>query len=458
MSNERTVHSTCSYCGVGCGVKVARDAAGRLQLTGDDAHPVSRGMLCSKGRALHHVAADHRDRLLFPQMRRSRAHPLERVSWDTALTRAAAVFRATIERFGPESVGFYVSGQCLTEEYYVANKLMKGFIGSNNIDTNSRLCMSSAVVGYKLSLGDDLCPISYDDIEQGDCYLIAGANPAFCHPILFRRLEQHKQSRPEARIIVVDPRRTQSCAIADLHLQIQPGTDVALYNAIARQLIEGGWIDRAFIEAQTEGFEALRALAMSETVESAAALCRISADDIRTAAAWIGEAGAFQSWWAMGLNQSAAGVDKNVSLLNLSLLTGQIGRPGAGPFSLTGQPNAMGGREVGGLATMLAAHHDLTDPAHREKVQRYWKSGPIAAGPGFTATEMFDALADGRMRAIWIVCTNPMVSLPNLSRAEKALAAAKFVVVQDISALSDTVPYADLVSACRWAGSRRKAR
>jgi ferredoxin-nitrate reductase len=443
--------STCSYCGVGCGVKVARDAAGRLQLTGDESHPSNRGMLCSKGRALHHAVADQSDRLLYPQMRASRGHPLERVTWDAALTRAAAVFRANIARYGPESVGFYVSGQCLTEEYYVANKLMKGFIGCNNIDTNSRLCMSSAVAGYKLSLGDDLCPISYDDIEQGECYLIAGANPAYCHPILFRRLEQHKQAHPDAKVIIVDPRRTQSCSLADLHLQIQPGTDVALFNAIARVLIENNWIDHNFVVDHTEGFEALREAAMSVGLETAAATCRVEADDIRTAAAWIGTARAFQSWWAMGLNQSVAGVDKNLALLNLSLLTGQIGRPGAGPFSLTGQPNAMGGREVGGLATMLAAHHDLGDPAHREKVQRHWNSGPIAAKPGLTATEMFDALAEGSLRAIWIVCTNPMVSLPNLARAEKALAAAKFVVVQDISALSDTVPYADLVlPAAGW--------
>jgi ferredoxin-nitrate reductase len=408
-------------------------------------------MLCSKGRTLHHVVQQQSDRLLYPQLRRSRAHPLERVSWDAALERAASVFKAIIERHGPEAVGFYVSGQCLTEEYYIANKLMKGFIGCNNIDTNSRLCMSSAVAGYKLALGDDVCPVSYADIELGDCFLIAGANPAWCHPILFRRLEQHKERNPDIKVIVVDPRRTPTCAFADLHLQLQPGTDVALFHAIARELHEQGHWDDAFIAAHCSGVEAIKSAAFALTTDEAAAICGVEVDDIRRAAHLIGTSGTFQTWWAMGLNQSSAGVDKNVALLNLSLLTGQIGKPGAGPFSLTGQPNAMGGREVGGLANLLAAHRDLADPAERALVQAHWKSGPIAAKPGLTATEMFDALASGAMKAIWIICTNPAVSMPNLSRVEHALKAARFVVVQDISSLSDTVPYADLVlPAAGW--------
>lgn len=449
---EKTVRTTCSYCGVGCGVVVGRDRLGRLHLRGDEAHLVNRGMLCSKGRALHHVVQDQSDRLLYPQMRRSRAHPLERVTWDTALDRVAATFKAIIQRHGPEAVGLYVSGQCLTEEYYVANKLMKGFIGCNNIDTNSRLCMSSAVAAYKLALGDDLCPLSYEDIELCDTFLIAGANPAFCHPILFRRLERHKEKNPSTKVVVVDPRRTQSCSLADLHLQINPGTDVMLYNAIARVLIERHWLDDFFVHAHTEDFEAARAAAMSHSVEAAAAICDIHVEDIHTAAQWIGKARAFQSWWAMGLNQSSTGVDKNLALINLSLLTGQIGRPGAGPFSLTGQPNAMGGREVGGLANMLAAHRDLANATHREEVAAHWNSGPISAKPGLTATEMFDALADGRMRAIWVICTNPAVSLPQGKKVDAALKHAPFVVVQDISNNSDTVAYADIVlPAAGWA-------
>lgn len=447
----KTVRTTCSYCGVGCGMRATLGRDGRLDVAGDEVHPVNRGMLCSKGQALHHVVRDTSDRLLYPQMRASRAHPMARVDWDTALSRAAAVFRATMARFGPESVGFYVSGQCLTEEYYVVNKLVKGFIGCNNLDTNSRLCMSSAVAGYKLALGDDAFPLSYADIEQGSCFLIAGANPAWCHPILFRRLEAHKQQHPEVKVIVADPRRTQSCALADLHLQLTPGTDVALFNAVARVLIESGQTDPSFITEHTEGYEEARAAAMSLTVEAAAAVCGVPAADIRRAAELIGGARAFQSWWAMGLNQSAAGVDKNLALLNLSLLTGQIGKPGSGPFSLTGQPNAMGGREVGGMAHLLAAHHDLANAEHREKVARHWGSGPISPKPGLSATEMFEALAEGTLRAIWIICTNPSVSLPNLRLAEAALRNARFVVVQDISARAETAQYADmLLPAAGW--------
>lgn len=445
------VKTICSYCGVGCGVVARRDHAGRLQVAGDAQYPVNQGMLCSKGQALHHVVQDQSDRLLHPRMRLSRGHPLERIDWDAAIDRAAAVFRATIKRYGPDSVGFYVSGQCLTEEYYIVNKLVKGFIGCNNIDTNSRLCMSSAVAGYKQSLGDDAFPLSYSDIERCDAFLIAGANPAWCHPILFRRLEAHKTAHPDTQVVVMDPRRTQSCALADLHLQIQPGTDVAALNGIGRVLLEEDWVDKHFVAQHTEGFEAVRETVNGRTLAQWAANCRVPAEDLKAAARIIGTAERFQSWWAMGLNQSAMGVDKNLALINLSLLTGQIGKAGAGPFSLTGQPNAMGGREVGGMANLLAAHHDLGNAAHRKKVARYWESGPIQAMPGRTATEMFDALASGEMRAIWIICTNPSVSLPQSAKVDDALRKARFVVVQDISARAETCDYGDLVlPAAGW--------
>ncbi len=391
-----TVRSTCSYCGVGCGVKVTRDTRGALSLDGDAEHPANRGMLCSKGRSLHHVVQDTSDRLLYPTMRLSRAHPMERASWDAALERTAQVFKALIKRFGPESVGFYVSGQLLTEEYYIANKLMKGFIGSNNIDTNSRLCMSSAVAGYTKALGDDAVPICYDDIEATECFFIAGANPAWCHPILFRRIEARKASHPETRVIVVDPRRTQTCSLADLHLQIDPGTDVVLYNAIAGELIRNGWIDRPFIEAHVEGYDTLESIALTTSLTEAATLCGVPAEDIALAARWLGKSDSFLTMWAMGLNQSVAGVDKNLALLNLSLITGKIGQPGSGPFSLTGQPNAMGGREVGGLATTLAAHLSLEEPSHRARVAQHWGAPSISERPGLTATEMLDCLHQPR--------------------------------------------------------------
>jgi ferredoxin-nitrate reductase len=361
------------------------------------------------------------------------------------MKRAAAVFKSIIDNHGPDSVGFYVSGQCLTEEYYIANKLVKGFLGTNNIDTNSRLCMSSAVSGYSQMLGEDSVPVSYDDIELADCFLIAGANPAWCHPILFRRIEDHKQKNPAVKLIIVDPRRTQSCELADLHLQIVPGTDVILYNAIARVLIENGDIDLGFINQHTEGFDDYKRSVLQYTVEESAVLCDVPEADIRQAAAYIAGARGFLTLWAMGLNQSVIGVDKNKALISLNLLTGHIGRPGAGPFSLTGQPNAMGGREVGGLATMLAAHRSLNNPSHREEVAAFWGVSKISEKPGLTATQMVEALERGDLKAVWIVCTNPVVSLPDARRVEAALRNARFVVVQDISSKSDTVEFGDLV-------------
>lgn len=444
--------SVCSYCGVGCGIIVNKDSRGRLTVEGDTEHPVNKGMLCSKGLNLNHVIQDTSDRLLFPQMRWNRNQELERVDWDTALGRAAAVFKSIIKRHGPDSVGFYVSGQCTTEEYYLANKLTKGFIKTNNIDTNSRLCMSSAVVGYKKALGADTVPISYDDIELADCFLIAGANPAWCHPILFRRLEKHKESDPNVTVIVVDPRKTQTTSIASIHLQINPGTDTILYNALCRRIIENGDIDHEFIENNTAGFEAVRKMTMSKSLEEAARICGVPLKLITQAAKQIGDAKGFINMWAMGLNQSANGVDKNLTLLNISLLTGQIGKPGAGPFSLTGQPNAMGGREVGGMANLLAAHRDQSSASDRAEVAKFWGVNELSSKPGLTATEMFAALADGSLKAIWIICTNPVVSMPDSRKIEAALEKAQFVIVQDISNRSDTIQYADLIlPAAGWA-------
>ncbi|WP_053978039.1 nitrate reductase [Mangrovimonas xylaniphaga] len=448
---QKVFKTTCSYCGVGCGILVKKGANNKVSVEGDPTHPVNRGMLCSKGMNLHYVANDLSDRLLYPEMRWSRSHPRERVTWDAALDRTAAVFKSIMQKYGPDSVGFYVSGQCLTEEYYIANKLVKGFLGTNNIDTNSRLCMSSAVVGYKKTFGEDSVPISYDDIELADCFLITGANPAWCHPILFRRIEQHKELHPEVKIIVVDPRKTDSASFADLHLQILPGTDVVLYNALGRYILEKGWVDKRFIEKHTENFEEYKKQVKSTSLREASKICGVSVDDIKKAAQIIGNAKAFLSMWAMGLNQSAIGSHKNYALLNLSLITGQVGKPGAGPFSLTGQPNAMGGREVGGMANLLAVHKDLMNSEHRKEVADFWKVDDIAPKPGYTATEMFDALESGKMKAIWIICTNPMVSLPNMNRIERAMKNAKFVVVQDISNRSDTLEYADVVlPAAAW--------
>lgn len=449
---ETEVTSTCCYCGVGCGVKIRMDKHDMVTVTGDQEHPVNRGKLCSKGLNLQYTVNDRTDRLLYPQMRYHRNMPLQRVSWDDALTRTAAVFRSLIDKYGPDAVAFYASGQCLTEEYYVINKLIKGFIGSNNIDTNSRLCMSSAVAAYKMALGEDSVPICYDDIELSDCFLVEGANPAWCHPILWRRVEAHKAKHPQTKIIVVDPRKTDSAAIADLHLQIQPGTDIVLNYAIGRLLIENGGIDSDFILEHTEGFEDYKKRVFERSISQAAIICCIPEDEIREAANIISESKSLLTMWTMGLNQSVIGVDKSLSLIDLNLITGKIGMPGSGPFSLTGQPNAMGGREVGGLANLLPAHRDLKNEMHRLDVAEFWGGCSISDKPGLTATEMFDALDQGKLKAIWILCTNPLTSLPDARKIERALEKAKFVVLQEISNKPQTLAYADVIlPAAAWA-------
>lgn len=451
IKEKKSFKTTCSYCGVGCGMIVSLDKRGRIELEGDAYHPVNKGMLCSKGMNLHYTAMDRSDRLLHPSMRWSRKHPMKEVSWDTAIERAAAVFKTFIKENGPDSVGLYVSGQCLTEEYYLANKLVKGFLGTNNIDTNSRLCMSSAVVGYKKTLGDDNVPIAYEDIELSDCILIAGANPAWCHPILFRRIEKHKQQNPDLKIIVVDPRVTDSCSLADVHLQVKPGTDKSLFHGIGRYLIDNDMIDDSFIQNHTNGFDLYVKEVRKRTLKEYAAICDVSVDDIIRTARMIGQSKGFITMWAMGLNQSTSGVNQNLALIDLNLITGKIGKPGCGPFSLTGQPNAMGGREVGGLSNLLAAHRDLANPNHRKEVADFWGVDQIQDKPGLTATEMFESLKSGKMKAIWIICTNPSVSMPNARLVDEALKAAKFVIVQDISKNSDTLKYADLVfPAAGW--------
>ncbi len=410
-------------------------------------------MLCSKGMNLHYTVTDTSDRLLYPEMRYSRSQPRQRVTMDAALERTAAVFKTLIEKYGPDSVAFYASGQCLTEEYYVVNKLVRGFIGTNNMDTNSRLCMSSAVAAYKMSLGEDSVPICYEDLEITDCIFVAGANPAWCHPILWRRVEAAREKNPGLKIIVSDPRITDTCSIADIHLQLNPGTDICLHHAIGRCLVEDGKVDMAFIEAHTEGFENYRKIVFKRTIYEAALICGVQEDDIRLAAKYIGDAGSFITMWTMGLNQSVIGVNKNLSLINLNLVTGQIGKPGSGPFSLTGQPNAMGGREVGALSNLLPAHRNLLSEKDRREVEEFWKitPGTISPKPGLTAPAMFDALDEGKLKAIWIICTNPLTSLPDARIAEQALKKAKFVVVQDISNKVATLEYADVVlPAATW--------
>lgn len=448
--NRRTTASTCCYCGVGCGVLIEHDDERILGVRGDPQHPANFGRLCSKGSTLH-LTGDVNARVQFPELRLGKGLPRTRTGWDTALEHAAGVFAETIREYGPDSVAFYVSGQLLTEDYYAFNKLARALVGTHNIDSNSRLCMSSAVVGYKRSLGADAPPCSYADIELADCVMIAGSNMAYAHPVLFRRLEEARARRPEMKLIVIDPRRTDTAEQADLHLAILPGTDVALLHGILHILLWEGWVDRAFIDAHTEGMAELKGLVRDYGPLAVAQICGIAVDDLQRCAEWIGQAPAFLSLWCMGLNQSSSGSAKNSALINLHLATGQIGRPGAGPFSLTGQPNAMGGRETGSLANLLPGHREAGNPEHRAEVAAYWGIERLPARPGLSAIELFDAVREGRIRALWIACTNPAQSLPDQTRVREALAACPFVIVQEAFSTSETCQFADLLlPAATW--------
>ena len=450
MSPPVTIKTVCCYCGVGCGIEVTRDGRGQLSLEGDKDHPVNQGKLCSKGRALLHVVASRTDRLTHPLVRLDRSHAPRRASWDNALAHAAREFKRIQATYGNDAVAFYGSGQLLTEEYYVINKLVKGVLQTNNFDTNSRLCMSSAVMGYKQTLGADGPPIAYADIESCDTFLVTGANPAWCHPIIWRRVEARKAAHPDVRIIVIDPRATASATAADLHLQIIPGTDVALHYGLARQLWATGAIDTNYIAAHVDGWEAFQAAFLPFTLEHTAEVCGLSAADIALAAQWLSGDRRFLSMWTMGLNQSAMGVDKNTTLIALSLITGKIGRPGCGPFSLTGQPNAMGGREVGGMATLASGHRELSNVQHRAEIAQHWGVASVPGNPGLTAVELFNAVHDGRVKAIWIIATNPVESLPDAQLVEEALKRAEFVVVQDCFPTATTAMADVVLPAATW--------
>jgi assimilatory nitrate reductase catalytic subunit len=443
------VSSVCCYCGTGCGVLIEAEAGKIVGVRGDPAHPANRGRLCSKGSTLH-LSAAASGRALYPELRADRASPRQRVSWDVALDHVAEKFRRVIREHGPDAVAFYISGQLTTEAYYVFNKLAKGLIGTNNVDTNSRLCMSSAVAGYKATLGADSPPGCYDDIDHAGTIFIAGSNTAYAHPILFRRIEAARKANPDLKLIVVDPRRTDTAQEADLHLAILPGTDVALFHAMLNVMLWEELIDREAIAAHTEGWEALRDLVRDYTPDKIAPICGVAAADIVQAARWF-SAGPTLSLYCQGLNQSTCGVDKNAALINLHLASGQIGKPGAAPLSLTGQPNAMGGREVGGMANLLSAHRDLADPAQRAEVAQLWGVESVPDKPGRTAVEMFEALRSGEIKAVWIACTNPAQSLPDQNRVHEALAAAECVVLQEAYADTETAAFADvLLPASTW--------
>ena len=438
-ANADAIRSTCPYCGVGCGVLLRPDGAGGLAVRGDPDHPANLGRLCSKGSALGETVG------LAGRLRAPMVGGVE-TGWDEALELVARRFADTVAQHGPDSVAFYVSGQLLTEDYYVANKLMKGFIGSANIDTNSRLCMASTVAGHKRAFGTDTVPGTYEDLEQADLIVLVGSNLAWCHPVLYQRILAARKARG-TRLVVIDPRRTASCDGADMHLPLAPGSDVALFNGLLAAIYEAGAFDAEYL-AHVDGFDAaLDALMANDTGVT-------GLDDATLAAfydLWI-QNDRVVTVFSQGVNQSTSGADKVNAILNCHLATGRIGKPGCGPFSVTGQPNAMGGREVGGLANMLACHLDIENPDHRLAVRGFWSSTAMPETPGLKAVDMFRAVGDGRIKALWIIHTNPAVSMPDADRVRDAIAGCDFVVVSDITGATDTARLAHvLLPATAWA-------
>ncbi|WP_136634863.1 nitrate reductase [Pseudooceanicola onchidii] len=433
------VRSTCPYCGVGCGVLLRADGMGGLDVRGDPDHPANFGRLCSKGSALGETVGLG-GRLRAPMVG-GVATP-----WDAALQQVADRFRQTVADHGADSVAFYVSGQLLSEDYYVANKLMKGFIGSANIDTNSRLCMASTVAGHKRAFGTDTVPQTYEDLDEADLVVLVGSNLAWCHPVLYQRLLAARKARG-TRIVVIDPRRTASCDTADLHLPIAPGGDVALFNQLLTRIYETGAVDAGYVRQINDFDDTLRA-AQCDTIDATGldaaqitAFCDL----------WI-KTEKVVTVFSQGVNQSTSGSDKVNAILNCHLATGRVGKPGCGPLSVTGQPNAMGGREVGGLANMLACHLDIENPDHRSAVRSFWEAPVMPEAPGLKAVDMFRAVGDGRIKALWIIHTNPAVTMPDADRVRDAIAGCDFTVVSDVTGATDTARLADvLLPATAWA-------
>ena len=443
MSLSSSVKTTCAYCGVGCGLLAKPRPDGSAAITGDPDHPANFGRLCTKGAALGEtLGLEHR--LLAPTIDGTRA------SWDEAIARVAHEFTAAIAKHGPDSVAFYVSGQLLTEDYYVANKLMKGYIGSANIDTNSRLCMASAVSGHKRAFGADVVPCNYSDLEDADLVVLVGSNLAWCHPVLHQRLMAARQAKG-TKLIVIDPRRTVTADEADLHLALKPGSDVALFNGLLAYLHRRGAADPLYIFQHTSGLAEALGAAGQWTLSRVAAETGLDESLIERFYGMFAKTAKTVTAFSMGVNQSVAGTDKVNAIINCHLLTGRIGKPGAGPFSITGQPNAMGGREVGGLATMLAAHMEIGDPQHRRIVREFWKSPRIAEKQGLKAVDLFKAVGAGRIKALWIMATNPAVSMPQSGAIAEALKACQFVAVSDVTADTETAAYAQvMLPAAGW--------
>lgn len=445
-TNPTITRTTCPYCGVGCGVEIHKDASGEVTVKPDKLHPANLGRLCSKGSALAETI-EHPDRLLYPEINQ------QRVDWETASRTVATKIQSVIKEHGPDAVAFYVSGQLSTEDYYVANKLMKGYIGSANIDTNSRLCMSSAVAAHKRAFGEDLVPCSYEDLEASDLIVLVGSNAAWCHPVLYQRIVRAKKQNPNLRVVLVDPRKTKTADAADLHLPLKAGSDAFLFNGLLSYLKQHDFVDQAFVNAHTQGVESALAAAelSTPTTAMAAQQCGLELVEIEQFYALFASTEKVITVFSQGINQSSSGVDKGNALINCHLLTGRIGKKGSGPFSFTGQPNAMGGREVGGLANQLAAHMDIDNASHRDKVQRFWQSPTIADKQGLKAVDLFEQMHQGKVKLVWVIATNPAVSMPDISKVRAALQRCETVIVSDCVRETDTSVYADIrLPAISW--------
>ncbi len=443
MSKDGWTRTACPYCGVGCGVLAKANADGTASIAGDPEHPANFGRLCSKGSALGETLSLD-GRLLHPEIGGARA------TWDAALDEVAKRFAQTIAEHGPDSVAFYVSGQILTEDYYAANKLMKGFIGSSNIDTNSRLCMASSVAGHRRAFGNDTVPGTYADLEMADLVLLIGSNLAWCHPVLYQRLAAAREARG-TQVVVIDPRETATCDIADLHLPLAPGSDVALMNGLLAHLAAAGRIDHAYVARHTSGFDEAVAAAAAMSLAEIAQTTGLPAARIADFYELFADTERVVTIYSQGVNQSTSGTDKVNAIINCHLATGRIGRPGMGPLSVTGQPNAMGGRETGGLANLLAAHMELDNPDHGRIVADFWSAPRLAQKPGLKAVDLFRAVGDGRVKALWIMATNPVVSMPEADRVRRALEACPFIVVSDVVRETDTTRHAHvLLPSTAW--------
>lgn len=455
--------SVCPYCGVGCRLRFEGHTGQVTKVRGVETAPANLGRICAKGAQLGPTIHTP-DRLAHPQFRLSRHDAFKAINWPMALAYVGECLTNILYTHGPESVAFYGSGQLDTESSYLATKLFKGCLGSNNTDSNSRLCMAAAVAGYRTSLGSDGPPGCYDDIELADVVLIIGSNMAEAHPVTFDRLKasKHRNRTPggshsplagKQRVIVIDPRRTPTAEIADLYLPVAPGGDIALLNALGRMLLMMGAVDAPFIQEHTRDFEEYRRFLIGQNLTELCETAGLDEEAVVQLAGILAGAKTWLSFYCMGLNQSTVGMWKNNSLINLHLLTGQIGKPGAGPFSLTGQPNAMGGREVGLLSHQLPGYRTVEDAEHRREVEDYWgrRPGTISPKVGLTAVEMFRALEKGQLKAIWIAGTNPAVSLPDLHHVRRALAKAQLVVVQDAYHPTETTRLADVIlPAAQW--------